>query len=691
MGQLNFTYWGIGDSELNYGREEIVDANQTDASLSGASKIMRPYDKQPNLKSFITTSTGEHLNLLSSSDINVIEAIVNNAATERGFFSGTSFANYETLTGSTYLAYTEYITNTNFTGGTTLAGLTATSGFSVGDIMLVKLTNDTVTGQTVNGNTAAIPHLWFKIQSLTSNSVTVDRVLPNISNQVTSSSQIYVYRGGEVYNTIATGNTTAYWDSGTLSFDASSNVTCHDVPVWNMNNVWCENLAGITGLTTTNLYEDYTKFGSYQYLGTKNPYLEYLCADSATTVTYDCNGPGYSYPDDISKSVSILHYTNNTISSLYGEFLYIDTTNSKMVSIIIPDLMYHRRDFSTASGTTQGMTFISSGDTQYVGSSDIEYIDLIEDVSLIPAGTVPLVVGRVYPQLKVVVIHNDEIVAAISYKSNRNWTLPALAANLVPFTGGTSTGILPVGSTMYLTYSLENDTATGLTTSLPCQTYSKVTNNSSTAKDVSFRIEAVDLLPYMRKLDFSGYDGIGFNAYRFKVLYQIVSDVNDRPAAGSWKVFDFTNTSITTTTGTTIDPKLLESPTNAGFVLTSLIESGATSATTFSIIQSLSMAANNSPQTLQFGDERFFYGNLTTYIGATIYKTLFDIRINSGQFNLTTNPTRSQDPSTNPPNIKVTEVGIYDKESNLVMIGKLSSPVALETGNTIMLELSMDF
>jgi hypothetical protein len=115
------------------------------------------------------------------------------------------------------------------------------------------------------------------------------------------------------------------------------------------------------------------------------------------------------------------------------------------------------------------------------------------------------------------------------------------------------------------------------------------------------------------------------------------------------------------------------------------------SATTFNLVPLLNMPPTNQPTYLQFGDERFFYGNLETYIGATIYKTIFDIRINSGQFNATTNPTRSKDASTNPPDIKVSEVGIYDTANNLVCIGKLSVPVALEAGNSIMLELSLDF
>jgi hypothetical protein len=43
-GALNFQYWAIGDSEINYDREEIVNNNPTDVTLSGISRIMRPFD-----------------------------------------------------------------------------------------------------------------------------------------------------------------------------------------------------------------------------------------------------------------------------------------------------------------------------------------------------------------------------------------------------------------------------------------------------------------------------------------------------------------------------------------------------------------------------------------------------------------------------------------------------------------------
>ena len=686
QGRLNFSFWAIGDSEINYNREAIVDANPTDVTLSATSAVFRPFDRQPNIKTFITPNgSADPFQAVNGSVLNVVKAIVNNEATERGFFqrSGSTFT---TLTGSTYTPYFTNVSNSVFTGGTSFA--ITTTNIYVGDVILVKLANDTIGNIIDNENTRALPNLWFKVQAKGTGYVTVDRNLPNLSAQ-TASTQVIVYRGGEVYDTIATGTTTSYWDSGTLSFDSNVNVTCHDVPVWNMNNVWCENIAGITGLSTTNYYEDYTKFGSYRYLGTKNPYLEYLCQSTGETLTFNCNGPGISYPDEVVKSISIIHYTNNTISNLYGEFFYTDSTNGKHLNLYMPDLMYHRLSGSTGSGTSMGMTFIATGATQVMPNTDVEYIDLIEKPSLIAASATPKVVGRIYPQLKTCVIHDDEIVAATSYKSNRNWTLPELAATLQSPTGGTSTGVLAINDTMYLTYILENTTGSGLTTSLPCQEYIKITNNTSSAKDVAFRINETDLLPYMRKLE-SGYDGYGFYANKFKLVYQMVQDPTDRPDPGAWKVYDFTSTAITGGAGQTIDPKLLEgqTPATTGFIIDKLKD---TSATTFSIIAALNLPANTQPEQLQFGDERFFYGNLTTFIGATIYKTIFDIRVNASQFNATTNPTRSKDMSTNPPNIKITEVGIYDTDKNLVCIGKLSNPVPLAGGNTIMLELSMDF
>ena len=684
-GALNFQYWAIGDSEINYNREEIVNNNPTDVTLSGISKIMRPFDKQPNIKSYITTSAGEPLNALNNTNIRTVKANVNNEAEERGFFSAnTTHTSFSTMTGNTYMVGTGTIPNTSISGGTSLEIGTGVTR-NVGDYILLSLANDTSGSLSGLTNDTPVPMLWYKIQVSVGATISVDRNLPDMSNETASDTVYGIYRGGEVYESIATGNTTSYWNTGTLSFDSCCDVSCSDVPVWNMNNIWCEDLAGITGTT----YEGHEYFGSYQYLGAKSPFFEYACVGTANTSDVACEGSGLGVLDDVRKSISLIHYTNNTVSNVYGEYFYIDDLKNKTVKLHYPTLMYHRRTGATGSGTTMGMTFLASGATKYVGTSDLEYVDLIEDPTMIDA-TTPRVVGRVYPQLKAISVDDEEIVAATSYKSNRNWTLPHLACALEAPSGGTSTGLLAPNETAYVTYTIENSTGTGLTSTLPCQKYIKITNTTSFYKDVTFRINTPDDLPYMRKIEDGSYDGLGFYGYNFKVLFQKVANADDRPDPTTWKAYDYTNDNLTTVSGETINPIQLQnqSPVTNGFIITELTNTGAT---TYDLTSVLDMAPKTSPTDLQFGDERFFFGNIETYIGATIYKTFFPITINAGQYDTTGNNTRSKDATTNPPDIMVSEVGIYDGTKNLVIVGKLSKPTKLIAGNTIMLELSMDF
>jgi hypothetical protein len=699
QGQLNFTSFGIGDSEINYNREDLFDDYQSDASLSGQSKVLKPVDRQPNIKSFITatSNSNQNLNALTQTNITTLKAVVNNKAKERGFFSAnTGNTIFTTIDTTDYVKSSGTISGGTISGGTTLVSNNfATATYSVGDYILLKIGNDTLGSQVLNGNTIPTPHLWYKIQGSgttvsAGDTLTLDRTLPNI-NSTTALTEFMIYTSKEVYEGFGASTSTPYWNTNTLSFEACCDISCDDVPVWNMNNVWCENLAGMTGTSVNNTSatpnEPYQKFGSNEYLGQKLPYFEYDCLESNDIASIDiCGSPGQSVIDGVKKSISILHYTNNTISNFYGEFFYVDNANDKTVKIYLPDLMYHRRSGTTENGTVMGMTFMASGTTKVLGNSDINYIDLYEDPTLV--SDTPIVVGKVFPQLKTVVFSDDEIIAATSYKSNRNWTLPPLASNLVSSQNGEANGVLPTNSTMYMTYSFENDTSTGLTTTLPCQYYTKLTNNTSSSKDIQFRIGNVDLLSYMRKEEKSGYDGMGFSAKQFKVLYQITTE-DDRPNSDEWKVYDFTTTGITSGASETIDPILLENqnPSSSGFLIDNNVYTGST---TFSIMNSLSMASNANTNLLQFGDEKFFYGNLDACIGATIFKTLFNISISADDFKTTANPTRlNSDP--NPPDIRVTEVGIYDTAGDLVMIGKLSKPVKLSSGNTIMIEMAMDF
>jgi len=685
LGQLNFSHWAIGDSEINYSREEIYDESGTNplyTNVSGSSRILKPKDRQPNFKYYITTDGATNYNPLEGTNISVIKSVVNNSADTRGYFTN-SGGTFTTLSSSTYIIDSQIVNNFQFTGGTSviITGLT----YTVGDLILIKLVHDETTGQPAFANSFAIPHLWFKIEGSgsTVDELIVDRDLPNMSGS-TGMSQVIIYSCAEVWDIYGV-NDSPYWDNGTLSF-SSCGVSCGDVPVWNQNNIWCEDPAGFSGGTSFNQYEHYWDFGSYDYMGQKHPYFWYPCVGDEETTDIVCEVAGQSTVDTVRKSISVIHYTNNTVSNYYGEFFYIDNDNNKTVTLDFPDLMWHRVPYSTGVGTLQGMKFIASGDTALIPNSDIEYIPLIEDPSII---TEPKIVGKVFPQLKVVVLDDDELVMAVSYKGNRSWTLPALAANLV---APSLSGVLETNKTMYLTYILENElsgnTTSGLTTPINCQYYTKITNTTPTIKDVDFRLNAVDLLPYMRKIEDIGYDGLGFYAYQFKVLWQIVDDSDDRPDTDAWNEFDYTSTAITSVTDETIDPLLLENqnPVVNGFLIDAAVNTGSTQ---FSIINTLNFPTNLTPELLQLGDERFFYGNIDTYIGATIFKTLFKVNVSGSDFAFTSNPTRTPDNATT--DIRVSEVGIYDSDKNLVVVGKLSKPVLLTANNTITLELSIDF
>ena len=95
QGTLNFSFWAIGDSEINYDREAILDANPTDATLSAQTRILRPKDKQPNIKSWITTGGSNPFQVMTGANIRTLKVIANNEATERGFFSGDSGSGFE--------------------------------------------------------------------------------------------------------------------------------------------------------------------------------------------------------------------------------------------------------------------------------------------------------------------------------------------------------------------------------------------------------------------------------------------------------------------------------------------------------------------------------------------------------------------------------------------------------------------
>jgi hypothetical protein len=717
-GQLTFSNYMVGDSEVDYnyvkGWSQFVPSvgastgefwfPEADGNIvkNIFSKVLRPKDENPFLSTFLLDQDNQFIFPLNEqSNIQLIKGLVSNEAADRGFFSGSSVdVGLSAVTTTQFIKESGTIDLVNFDGTVDLTPYTqgqltldtALTATSVNDYIVFKFSNPTLGNISGDTMTAATINTFYNITEISGTTIKVDRALPTLNAYSGTIITYYTIPGGNnpADNYYGLSSLTAYWNTGTLSFDSSCDICVENVPVWNMNNTWVENLAGQYVDFPIN-YHEHNLFGSEQFNGTKQ-YLGYN--DTLIVSTTGSKLDSISYMDPFQKGICVLHYTNSCISNFYGEQFYIDEESGKLLNLDIP-VMWHRRNEGTGSGTTLGMRFVSDTVLKTIATNnDIEYYDLIEFSGMSITPTQPLSVGKVFPQLKMVVIDNEELLASMSYKSNRNYTLPDLTGELVNSLAGSCTGVLKAGESLYMTYWLSNTgtgttgTTTVTTPTLPNQRYTVLDNTTNSDKDIQFRLNNVDQLPYMRKRESASYDGYGFYADNFKLLAQVINkNIISRPDPSKWRVIDFTSTNITDVTGETINPTLLENQNSntTGFILTGGLYSGA-SATTFNLGNELDMSSASNYGKMTFGDERLFYGNLKTYIGATIYKTLFNININGASISSSSNPTYDFGDDR-----YVSEVGILDSNQNLVLVGKLSRPIRIANSTTASLELTIDF
>jgi hypothetical protein len=721
-GQLTFTNYMIGDSEVDYnyvkGWSQFVPQEgastgqfwfpEADGNIvkNIFSKVLRPKDDNPFFSSFLLNQSNQFLFPLNQqSNIQLIKGIVTNEADDRGFFSGSTVDTGLTAqTGTNFIKESGTVDLFKFDGTTDYSTYTqgvltldtALTNTNVNDYIIFRFSNPTLGSELGDTMTAATINSTYNITSISGSTIQVDRELPTLSAYSGTIITYYTLPGGDnpTDDYYGSNSLSAYWNTGTLSFESSCDICNENIPVWNMNNVWTENPAGLYKDSPVN-YHEHNLFGSEQFVGTKQylGYNENLICNTNDATSVCGTDQAISYIDPYKKSISILHYSNSCISNFYGEQFYIDEATGKLLNLDIPVMWHRRNDVGSASGTTLGMRFTSDTIKKTLSSNnDVEYYDLIEYSGMSVTPTMPLAVGKVFPQLKIVVIDNEELVSAMSYKSNRNYTLPDLSAELVTSVSGNCTGVLKAGESLFMTYWLENSgtgstgTTTVTTPTLPCQRYTVLDNKTSSDKDVQFRINNLSQLPYMRKREDLNYDGYGFFADTFKVLAQVINrNIENRPNPSNWKVIDFTSTNITVNSGETINPLLFENqnPNTTGFILTGSLYTGGT---TFNLGEELDMSNASYYGKMTFGDERLFYGNLRTHIAATIYKSLFNITLDGASIASSSNTTFDFGLDR-----YVSEVGVLDNNNNLVLVGKLARPIRLADSTTASIELTIDF
>ena len=214
-----------------------------------------------------------------------------------------------------------------------------------------------------------------------------------------------------------------------------------------------------------------------------------------------------------------------------------------------------------------------------------------------------------------------------------------------------------------MSYLLES--TSGYTTGLHCNYYASINGDTvAGARDVTVKFGKE--FPYIRPYENTvcTISGSGIQIDKFNMLFQ-KTDYGVPPDPAQWSILDMTSSINGHTVGQPIEVSGLTTTT---FNLTC---DTILSATTYNLHDYINIPLNNNqePTNLQFGDEYFFYGNLETDIMATIYEMRYSIAIAENQFTTSNNPSWG---STNL--VRLTEIGLYDNEKDLMAIAKLKNP-----------------
>ena len=384
-GNLTFSQFALGDSEIDYRYINYL-TGKTNYS------ILKPLDKNPNILSYICkndTGTTKY----SISNINSTDLQITNTVSNYGLFDiPTGFTSTTILTNLEYVRNGECSLKLSELDGTKIIKLYKSSTYVgvgdepvVGDFIMLRLSSpDHVsTDNLLFDRNSNQPFLFYKIISIVSGSfasnnliVSVDRNLPNYSTYVGSlTCRCIVYK-----KDANTDYAIDYLNDNVFSFVENYNIPTKEVKHWNLSIVHKKD---IDGIKTTD--KKFTSFDSLKYGGFTS------CIQNQ---------------ENELDRIGLVHYSNESPANTYGEGLFQDTA-----TMYLPTIMWHKN-----SAKKMGVRLTTSGSPiTNTGLSTTYYQMFDEDNNLI---------GKAYNQLKVFTIEDQEMLMALSYKANRNWTLP---------------------------------------------------------------------------------------------------------------------------------------------------------------------------------------------------------------------------------------------------------------------------
>jgi len=689
-GDFKISYFQIGDSEVCYncdGSSEPTNQFVLKSSYNQQNSSPIPERSKASVKYPIYINSNSDNTFGIPMKIPQIDSIYN-TATPRGFFNGVEGSLFDrVITDADYCVNSAYQTTTSNFLGTNQINMSLLTGQTAGDIESGMFVTFYYRGL-IDPINQPYPILTYKVVNITYGDeviqLTLDRKLPSLATYTSMNSTVRaIFYSKSLVPFYDFETPDGYYTSTDFNYENNCESNGKDVKIWNMNIPWRESVAG----TYNSTHIPYTDYGSVDYLSTME-YLGYYSNDGQTntSLTQFVNSLGNRVtvnPDD-QKCVAIVHYSNNTIDQFYGEKFGLripedndtDTGSAKNFRIEIPTLMWHKNKNGTIGETFYvvppnfddlnlfQVKEMNSNKSPFMSDPGLRYYDLW-DIHANEDGY-PNRVGKVWPDLKIVTFDDEEIVAMLNNKSNRNWTLPAgdislVAPNTFNNVQANDNGVLNgTGETMWVTYRFTNNT---FTNSLHSNYYLQISGKNADCPPTSANVlikfgeEFKFLKPFQTQTNIDGFLG-----ERIELIFQ-KTQTGSRPTPNGWKVFDVTN-QIQGYNNSYITESNLVLTT---FQITSQIYESASSYNLSNYIDIPTLGS--SENILNFGDEYYFYGTIKTDIQATIYVMNFACNLGGSQFMRSSNPT-----ATNGTTPYVTEIGLYDDRKDLMVIAKVQSP-----------------
>ena len=246
------------------------------------------------------------------------------------------------------------------------------------------------------------------------------------------------------------------------------------------------------------------------------------------------------------------------------------------------------------------------------------------------------------------------------------------------------------GNTLFITYGLSSDLTNpnsyGYSDAIHCNYINKISLDNINS-EIKLSFNNSEYFKFLNN-DINGWTG--FTATKIYAIVQVVDNslftlVSDiKPDSSAWRIYDLTSQTYGYSAGNLLSK---DSFNNVLFKLS--VSSVIYNTKDIYNLDYLNYTDALSTNGLNFGDETFFYGNISTDIEAISYNSDLSISLPKQSFNTSTNPTWT---STQP--VLISEVGLYSENNGikeLVAIGKLSKPIKKDSTIQRTILFGLDF